>query len=64
MGKPEAAYKKKEARKSPIGLAAVGNYVLLIFVVVAPLLIEQFKLIPATWNYIADLLAKIGLIST
>jgi hypothetical protein len=37
--------------------------VLLIFVVIAPLFIEQFKLLPAAWNLIADLLAKIGLIS-
>ena len=26
MGKPEAAYKKKEARKSPVGLAVVGKF--------------------------------------
>lgn len=37
--------------------------VLLVFVVIAPILIEQFKLLPAAWNFIADLLAKIGLIS-
>lgn len=36
---------------------------LLIFVVIAPLFIEQFKIFPAAWNYIADLLAKTGLIS-
>jgi len=99
MGKPETAYKKKDARKSPVGLVAVGKCntirslnekkastvelafssfylfrvsgltnaiittVLLIFVVIAPLFIEQLKIIPAIWNYIADLLAKIGLLS-
>jgi len=26
MGKPESAYKKKDARKSPVGLAAVGTF--------------------------------------
>ncbi|KIW26259.1 uncharacterized protein PV07_09371 [Cladophialophora immunda] len=60
MGKPESVYKKKEARKSPVGIAAV---VLLIFVVVAPLIIEQLKLLPYLWGLLLDLLAKIGLVS-
>ncbi|KAH0842382.1 hypothetical protein Z517_02273 [Fonsecaea pedrosoi CBS 271.37] len=60
MGKPETAYKKKEAKRSPVGVAAV---VLLIFVVIAPLLIEQLKLIPYLWGLLLDLLAKIGLVS-
>ncbi|EHY51911.1 hypothetical protein HRR83_009544 [Exophiala dermatitidis] len=60
MGKPETAYKKKETKKSPVGIAAVA---LLIFVVIAPLLIEQLRLIPAVWTFIMDLLARIGLVS-
>ncbi|KIW94629.1 uncharacterized protein Z519_04605 [Cladophialophora bantiana CBS 173.52] len=60
MGKPESAYKKKETKKSPVGVAAV---VLLIFVVVAPLIIEQLKLIPYLWGLFLDLLAKVGLVS-
>ncbi|KAK5064268.1 hypothetical protein LTR84_000101 [Exophiala bonariae] len=60
MGKPETAYKKKDARKSPVSLVAVG---LLIFVVIAPLFIEQLKFIPAVWNFFLNLLAKIGLVS-
>jgi len=60
MGKPESAIKKKEARKSPLGLVAV---VLLIFVVIAPLLIEQFKLVPYLWGLFRDALAKTGLVS-
>jgi hypothetical protein len=79
MGKPETAYKKKESKKSPLGIAAVGKLssylfhrtgplifeltVLLIFVVVAPLLIEQFKLLPAAWEFFMTLLSKIGLVS-
>ncbi|RVX68554.1 hypothetical protein B0A52_07978 [Exophiala mesophila] len=59
-GKPESAYKKKEARKSPVGVIAV---VALIFVVIAPLLIEQLRLMPAVWGFFLDFLAKIGLIS-
>jgi len=60
MGKPETAFKKKDARKSPVGLAVV---VLLIFVVIAPLLIEQLKLLPWLYGLVTDLLAKIGLVS-
>ncbi|KAJ9503924.1 hypothetical protein H2202_001063 [Exophiala xenobiotica] len=60
MGKPETSFKKKETKKSPVGIAAV---VLLIFVVIAPLLIEQFKLLPQAWEFIMGLLAKVGLVS-
>jgi len=60
MGKPEAAYKKKETKKSPVGIAVV---VLLIFVVVAPILLEQFKLIPQVWGFFMDILARMGLVS-
>ncbi|KIW42601.1 uncharacterized protein PV06_06133 [Exophiala oligosperma] len=60
MGKPETAYKKKEVKRSPVGVAAV---VLLIFVVIAPLLIEQLRLLPQVWNFILGLLAKVGLVS-
>ncbi|EXJ96373.1 hypothetical protein A1O1_01499 [Capronia coronata CBS 617.96] len=60
MGKPEAVYKKKESKRSPLGMAAVA---LLIFVVVAPLLIEQLRLLPAVWQFLTDLLAKVGLVS-
>ncbi|EXJ71138.1 uncharacterized protein A1O5_06132 [Cladophialophora psammophila CBS 110553] len=60
MGKPESAHKKKETKKSPVGIAVV---VLLIFVVVAPLIIEQLKLIPYVWGLFLDLLAKVGLVS-
>ncbi|EXJ65286.1 hypothetical protein A1O7_01627 [Cladophialophora yegresii CBS 114405] len=60
MGKPESAIKKKEVKKSPVGIAAV---VLLIFVIIAPLLIEQLKVLPYMWNLIMDMLAKIGLVS-
>ena len=79
MGKPEAAIKKKESRKSPVGIAAVGKpvthlsmfrdrrsrltTVLLIFVVIAPLLIEQLKVFPYVWGLIQDALAKVGLVS-
>jgi hypothetical protein len=37
--------------------------VVLIFVIVAPLLIEQIKVFPYLWNLLLDLLAKIGLVS-
>ncbi|EXJ79077.1 hypothetical protein A1O3_08578 [Capronia epimyces CBS 606.96] len=60
MGKPESAYKKPEPKRSPVGAVAVG---LLIFVVVAPLLIEQLRLLPAVWTFLTDLLARIGLLS-
>ncbi|KIW72094.1 hypothetical protein PV04_00314 [Phialophora macrospora] len=60
MGKPESAIKKKETKKSPVGMAAV---VVLIFVIVAPLLIEQLKVFPYLWHLLLDLLAKIGLVS-
>ncbi|KAJ9606471.1 hypothetical protein H2200_009432 [Cladophialophora chaetospira] len=60
MGKPESAIKKKETKRSPVGIAAV---VLLIFVVVAPLLIEQLKVLPYIWGLIRDALAKVGLVS-
>jgi len=60
MGKPESAYKKKEAKRSPIGIAAV---VLLVFVVVAPLLIEQLRLVPQVWAFFMDLLVRVGLVS-
>jgi len=60
MGKPESAYKKKEAKRSPIGIAAV---VLLVFVVVAPLLIEQLRLVPQVWAFFMDVLARVGLVS-
>jgi len=60
MGKPESAYKKKDARRSPVGLVAVA---LLIFVVIAPILIEQFRLVPQVWDFFVDLLARIGLVS-
>jgi len=60
MGKPESAIKKKDSKKSPVGIAAV---VLLIFVVVAPLLIEQIKVVPYVWGLIQDALARFGLVS-
>lgn len=82
MGKPESAFKKKETKKSPVGIAAVGmsalnpwsmrktsaeltilHAVLLIFVVIAPLLIEQLKLLPHVWEFFTHLLARVGLVS-
>jgi hypothetical protein len=96
MGKPESATKKKDVKKSPIGVAAVGTYsfhpnyapasdllcvvpmiclwvamtdslcdvlVLLIFVVIAPLFIEQLKMVPYLYGLLLDGLAKIGLVS-
>jgi hypothetical protein len=32
-------------------------------VVIAPLLIEQFKLLPQIWKFVIDLLSKVGLVS-
>ncbi|KAI1621551.1 hypothetical protein EDD37DRAFT_652913 [Exophiala viscosa] len=60
MGKPETAYKKKEVKKSPV---SIGIVVLLAFVVIAPLLIEQFKLLPQIWAFLMNILSKIGLVS-
>jgi len=37
--------------------------VLLAFVVIAPLLIEQLKLLPQIWAFILNILSKVGLVS-
>ncbi|KAK4939839.1 hypothetical protein LTR10_019906 [Elasticomyces elasticus] len=60
MGKPETAYKKKEVKKSPVN---IGIIVLLAFVVIAPLVIEQLKLLPQIWAFLMNILSKIGLVS-
>ncbi|KIX00290.1 uncharacterized protein Z518_10429 [Rhinocladiella mackenziei CBS 650.93] len=60
MGKPESAYKKKEVKKSPVSMAVVA---LLVFVVIAPIIIEQLRLVPPIWQFFVNLLAKIGLVS-